>query len=393
VDWNFNLEGAMKVVIIGGGIGGLTTAIALNKVGIDVQIYERAPELGEVGAGIALASNAIRALDVLGLANDLQASSVGARDGAIRNAKGNILASIPAQQLGSVAIVHRAELLSLLARRIDPERIHLGRTFVHLEQNSDGIKAHFDTGEIVPGDALIGADGLRSAIRAQLFPKSVVRYAGYTGWRAVVNFPEPLPPASETWGRGRRFGLVPMGGGRVYWFATNNAPEGQRDPAGRIQESLAQRFRGWPEPVEELIAAAREDSILRNDIYDLVLLPRLVQGRVALLGDAAHATTPNLGQGACQAIEDAVVIAASLKTAPRLEPGLLEYERRRIPRVSQISRRSRNMGVVAQLENPAACWLRDSMMRLAPNGAGLRQMKSLLEVEILTPAERAIFEA
>lgn len=179
----------------------------------------------------------------------------------------------------------------------------------------------------------------------------------------------------------------------MYWYATNNEPQGQRDPVGRVKESLAQLFRGWHQPVEALIAATQEDSILRNDVYDLVPLPHFVQGRVALLGDAAHATTPNLGQGACQAIEDSVVIAASLKTAGGVEPGLQEYERRRMPRVSQISLRSRNMGVVAQLENPAACWLRDSLVRIAPNGAALRQMKSLLGVEILTPAEQSLFVA
>jgi 2-polyprenyl-6-methoxyphenol hydroxylase-like FAD-dependent oxidoreductase len=177
----------------------------------------------------------------------------------------------------------------------------------------------------------------------------------------------------------------------VYWFATKNAPEGQRDPAGRTKESLAQLFGGWHQPIEAVIAATEEDLILRNDIYDVAPLPRFVKGRAALLGDAAHATTPNLGQGACQAIEDAVVIAACLKRVGRVEPGLLEYERRRMPRVSQISRRSRNFGIVAQLENPALCWLRNSPMRIAPNGAALRQMKSLLGVEILTPAERALF--
>src|SRR5262249_50021219 len=146
-------------------------------------------------------------------------------------------------------------------------------------------------------------------------------------------------------------------------------------------------------PIGRVIAATEEDSILRNDIYDIAPLPCLVTGRVALLGDAAHATTPNLGQGACQAIEDSVVIAACLKTVGRVEPGLLEYQRRRMPRVSQISRRSRNFGVVAQLESPIMCWLRNSVMRISPNGAALRQMKSLLGVETLTPAERALFAA
>lgn len=384
----------MRIIIIGGGIGGLTTAIALTKVGVDVQIYERAPTLREVGAGIALASNAIRALGILGLVNDLQSSSVGGLEGAIRDPKGNILTPIPAKQLGSVAIMHRAELLSLLARQINPARIHLGRTFVRVDQDAEGIKACFDTGETVKGDGLIGADGLRSAVRAQLFQRNIIRYAGYTGWRAVVNYHEhPNLPPSETWGRGRRFGIVPMGGGRVYWFATKNASQGGRDPVGQVKESLVQLFRGWHQPVETLIETTQEDSILRNDVYDLPPLPHFVQGRVALLGDAAHATTPNLGQGACQAIEDSVVIAACLKTAAQVEPGLQEYERRRMPRVSQVSLRSRNMGVVAQLENPAACWLRDSFLQIAPNGAALRLMKSLLGVEILTPAEQALFLA
>ena len=385
----------MRIIVIGGGIGGLTTAIALNKLGVDVEVYERAPELREVGAGIALASNALRALDALGLTNDLQSVSAEGMQGAIRDPNGNVLTSIAgalSQEIGPVAIMHRAELLSVLARHIDPARIHLGRACVGFEQDAGGITASFDTGETARGDGLIAADGLRSAVRTQLFGRQIIRYAGYTGWRAVVTFPDrPSFPPSETWGRGRRFGVLPMGGRRVYWFATKNAPEGQHDPVGRTKESLAQLFAGWHHPIETVIAATDEDSILRNDIYDVAPLPRFVLGRAALLGDAAHATTPNLGQGACQAIEDAVVIAACLKTAGRVEPGLLEYERRRMPRVSQISRRSRNFGVVAQLENAAACWLRDSIMRVAPNGAALRQMKSLLSVEILTSAERALF--
>ena len=236
-----------------------------------------------------------------------------------------------------MAILHRAELLSLLARHVDPARIHLGRTFVGLEQDGGGVTASFDTGETVRGDGLIAADGLRSAVRTRLFGQQAIRYASYTGWRAVLNFPEiPKLAPSETWGRGCRFGIVPMSRGRIYWFATRNATEGQRDPAGRTKEAVAQVFQRWPQPIEAVIEAAPEDAILRNDIYDLVPLPHIVQGRVALLGDAAHATTPNLGQGACQAIEDSVVIAACLRTAERVQPGLLEYEGRRLPRVTQV---------------------------------------------------------
>ena len=231
-------------------------------------------------------------------------------------------------------------------------------------------------------------------VRAHIFPKPVVRYAGYTAWRAVVNFAEGKNLIlGETWGRGRRFGIVPMAGGRVYWFATKNSPPEQRDPAGRTKEVLTELFRGWHEPIDALIAAAREDLILRNDIYDITPLPRFVQAKAALLGDAAHAMTPNLGQGACQAIEDAVVLAACLTKAECVEPALLEYERRRMPRTEQILVQSRRFGAVAQLQNPALCWLRDSFMRMIPKGAASKQTRSLLEAEILTRAERELLHS
>jgi 2-polyprenyl-6-methoxyphenol hydroxylase-like FAD-dependent oxidoreductase len=210
----------MKIIIIGGGIGGLTTAMALSKLGADVQVYERAPELREVGAGIALASNAIRALDVLGLGATLQSSSVGGMQGAIRGPKGNVLTAVSAdlfKELGSVAIFHRAELLALLARHVDPARLHLGRRFVGFEQSGGAVTARFDSGESIRGDALIGADGLRSDVRTQLFGNHAIRYAGYTGWRAVTDFSADADvPPGETWGHGRRFGIVPMNRGRVY---------------------------------------------------------------------------------------------------------------------------------------------------------------------------------
>jgi 2-polyprenyl-6-methoxyphenol hydroxylase-like FAD-dependent oxidoreductase len=387
----------VKAIVIGGGIGGLTVAIALTRVGIDAQVYERAPVLREVGAGIGLSGNALRVLDGLGLGTAVRSQSIEGIQGGLRNIKGNILFAIPAdeftRQLGVVAVLHRAELLALLTQQVDPGRIHLGREFVGLEQDDKGVTARFENGETAHGHVLVGADGVKSAVRTQLIGERPPRYAGYTAWRSVVESDHSRNlNIIETWGRGRRFGIVPMSCGRIYWFATNNAPEGERDPAGRSRQILSNLFRGWHEPIEALIESANEDSILRNDIYDLDPLQRWVHDRVALLGDAAHPMTPNLGQGACQAIEDAVVLAACLCKSERVDSALAEYQRRRVPRASQFVLRSRLLGSVAQCSNPVLCWMRDTATRLTPRWVAARQLKSPLGFDLLTPSERILFQ-
>ena len=387
----------MIAIVIGGGIGGLTAAIALSKVGIEAQIFERAPVLREVGAGIGLSGNALHVLDGIGLGSAVRSQGLNRMQGGLKNNKGNVLLAIPADesagQLGTVAVLHRAELLSLLTEQIDPGRIHLGWECVGFEQNEKGVTARFANGETAHGHLLIGADGVKSVVRRQLFGERPLLYAGYTAWRAVVESDHRRKRnIIETWGRGCRFGIVPMSRGRIYWFATKNAPEGERDPEGESKQVLSKLFRGWHEPIEDLIEAASEGSILRNDIYDLDPLKRWVHNRVALLGDAAHPMTPNLGQGACQSIEDAVVLAACLSKRESIDAALLEYQQRRIPRVSKFVQRSRLLGSVAQCEDPVLCWMRDTAARLTPQWVAARQFKSPHSFDILTPSERMLFE-
>ena len=358
---------------------------------MDVEVYEQAAELREVGAGIGLAGNARRALGALGLAEELLSQSVAAAQGGLRRPNGEVLVAMAGDELsrrmGTIAVAHRAELLEMLGGHVDRGRVRLAHRCVAVSQDSNGVTARaLKNGETVRADALIGADGLRSIVRRQLFGNTAVRYAGYTAWRAVVNA-KIEPTIAETWGRGQRFGIVPMAGGRVYWFAVKTAPEGERDPAGGAKKALTGLFRGWHRPIEDLIAAAREESILRSDIYDIEPLRRFARRRVALLGDAAHAMTPNLGQGACQAIEDSVVLAALLQSKGQIEAALAEYDRRRRARTRTIVLWARRLGRVAQLENPALCWLRDFGMKMSPKGSGARQMKALFETEILTTEE------
>jgi 2-polyprenyl-6-methoxyphenol hydroxylase-like FAD-dependent oxidoreductase len=386
----------VRIIVIGGGIGGLTAAIALVRVGIDAQIYEHAPALTEVGAGIALGPNATHALDAIALGDRVRSQSLVGLQGGLRKPNGGMLAQLSsgefADKIGTVAVMHRAELLDLLLREIDPARLHLGRACAEVEQDRGEVTVRFHDGETARADALLGADGLRSTIRAQAFGNPPIRYAGYTAWRAVVDFDGIRNPmVQETWGRGCRFGIVPMSRGRVYWFATKNAPGGQRDPEGGAKDTLSEAFRGWHEPIQALISAAKEHSILRNDIYDLDPLPNFVRGRIGLLGDAAHAMTPNMGQGACQAIEDAVVLAACLRKNGSVESGLLEYERRRRPRTKRFVLQSRRLGAFAQKENPILCLARDALIRMTPRRITAGQMNSLLSFEILAPSERRLF--
>lgn len=386
----------MRILVVGAGIGGLTTAIALSRLGIDAQIYEQAGALREVGAGIGLMANALSVLDVLGLGGNIRAQSVNAVQGGLRRDNGDVLMAIPANtpdfRLASIAVMHRAELLSLLAQHVEPGRLHLGRKLVGFAQDGDGVTARFGNGEVIRGDALIGADGLRSAVREQLFGKLPVRYSGYTAWRAVADTGvERHSIVGETWGDGRRFGIVPMSQERIYWFATKNASEGQRDQQGKTRQTLMRLFQGWHQPIEALITSTREESILRNDIYDMDPLPHFANARIGLLGDAAHAMTPNMGQGACQAMEDAIVLGACLKKSTSVASALVEYEQRRMPRTRQFVLQSRRFGVIAQWENAPLRLIRDAAIRVTPIGFTLRQLKSLLDFEILSPFEKAMY--
>jgi 2-polyprenyl-6-methoxyphenol hydroxylase-like FAD-dependent oxidoreductase len=362
----------MRATIIGGGIGGLTAAIALRSRGIDAQVHEKSAVLRDVGAGIALWPNAVKALRKLGLGDLLRSISLQNVDGAVRRWDGTFISRTSARELerrfgGGMAVVHRAELLEMLAGSVGAANIHLGQVVSAIDTNGPGVRASFTNGSAAHGDILVGADGLHSGVRAWLGHADRIRYSGYTAWRAVVPFDHSEFVPAETWGPGRRFGAFPMKGDRVYWFATCNAPEGEIDSGSGPQSLLLSLFEGWHEPIEALIRAADDSTILRNDIYDSDPLAEWGRGRVTLLGDAAHPMTPNLGQGACQAIEDALELAVCLAGETTVEAGLEMYEKTRIARTGSIVLASRRLGLLAQLEDPLLCRLRDAVLEFTPS--------------------------
>jgi 2-polyprenyl-6-methoxyphenol hydroxylase-like FAD-dependent oxidoreductase len=376
----------LRAIIVGGGIGGLTTAFALRRKGAEVVVLEKAGELREIGAGISIWVNAIEALEGMGLADAVLAAGREGIEAEIRTAGGVTLSRLPARALGRrfgrTVILTRSDLQRALLATLEGSGVpvRVGAECVGFRQEGSGVLALLDGGREERGDLLVGADGLNSVIRRQLFGDGRPRYAGFTAWRALADL-EQHDEAFEAWGRGSIFGLAGLGRGRFYWYATKNAPEGQPDSqAGRKAEVL-ERFGGWHEPIPAVIRATEDAEILRNDIYDREPLKRWGEGRVTLLGDAAHPMTPNLGQGACQAIEDAAELAECLRGGTDVVRALRLYETRRRERTAGIARRSRLFGRISQLENPLLCAARNAAVRAMPLRLQMRPLEAVLTSE------------
>lgn len=380
----------MKALIVGAGIGGLTTAIALRRVGVEAVVLERAAELREAGAGLLLGANAVKVLDRLGLGEAVRSIGAPTIVGDLFSWRGEVLVSLSAEQVVKLVgaesfAVHRAELQEALLRELGEESVSLGAGCEGFVQDREGVRVFLEDGAERSADLLVGADGIHSTIRGELFGHEKPVYAGYTAWRGIVNYPRDFLPRGggfESWGRGMRFGCARMDGGRMYWFATRNAPEGEyTGPAGE-RSALLDMFHGWHEPVWDLIEETPEKDIRRDDVYDREPLRRWGEGRVRLLGDAAHPMTPNLGQGACQAIEDAFVLAGCLREEPEVEAALRAYETNRTGRTAAIVWLSRRMGRIGQLEHPLLCRLRDTAVKRMPNFIQRRQLQIVLGHEV-----------
>lgn len=364
-----------EIIIIGGGIGGLCTAIVLQQNGFDVHVYEKVKKLGEVGAGLTLWSNAIKALRALGVADQVIHTGSKVNRSYIRAANGDILQDahmneMEAQYGEPVVAIHRAALHDILINALKPNTLTLNVGFVKFEQDESKVFVHFDNGQTDSADLLIGADGIHSAVRKQMFPEIQLRYSGYTAWRGVVETESEsaLGLTSESWGVGARFGIVRVDKSRIYWFATSNQPAGERSTSDQRKARLLRSFKNWHNPIYHLLDLTPADSILQNDIYDIPPFASWSQGRVTLLGDAAHPTTPNMGQGACMAIESAYVLSYSLKEHTDHRSALKRYERERHPRTAWITNTSWTIGKGGQVNNPFLCALRNSLVKVTPAG-------------------------
>jgi 2-polyprenyl-6-methoxyphenol hydroxylase-like FAD-dependent oxidoreductase len=367
---------AKKIIIIGGGIGGLCMAIALQQNGFEVTVYEKVAKLGEVGAGLTLWSNAIKVLRALGVADAVIRAGSKVNRSQIRASNGDMLynarmGEMEVQYGEPVVAIHRAALHEILINALRPNTLKLGVGFTKFEQDEKGVTAYFDNGESDTANLLIGADGVHSAVRRQMFPEINLRYSGYTAWRGVVETENEaaLGLTSESWGVGSRFGIVRVDQSRIYWFGTSNQPAGEKSTGEQRKAKLLSLFKGWHDPIRYLLDSTPADLILQNDIYDVQPFASWSTGQVTLLGDAAHPTTPNMGQGACMAIESAYVLSRSLKVETDIKSALKRYESQRHERTAWITNTSWTIGKGGQVRNPFLCALRNFLVKITPAGA------------------------
>jgi 2-polyprenyl-6-methoxyphenol hydroxylase-like FAD-dependent oxidoreductase len=376
---------SLRVAVVGAGLGGPVAALALARAGFEPVVYEQAPsiEAVQVGAAITLWSNATRVLQPLGIGERLESVGSPVESMVFRTWRGKPLADWP---VGEAARRVQAPHLSALRGRfhdavtseLGDSVLRLGHRLQSFAQDAEGVTLRFGGGAEDRADVLVGADGLRSTVRRLLGDETSPRYAGYTSRWAAVRFDDSAIPQDailHLWGRGMRFIAFRLGGDGVFWALVARAPEGGADEPG-LKQRLLDLLDGWVAPAQAAVAATDEAQIRRQDIYDLPYRGPWTDGRVALLGDAAHAMTFDMGQGGCQAIEDGVALTDELTRASDVPAALRAYEERRRPRAEAVAGRSRRVGALSRLRNPVVVAVRERVMR--------QVLKRVLKVELET---------
>ena len=375
------------ITIIGAGIGGLATALAFEQLKIDYQIFEQAPALNEVGAGIWLAPNALQVMEWLGILEEIQAAGNSIDRITLANHKMIPISDSDQKMIKktfgySTIAIHRAKLQKILFDKIPMHKITLGRQFERYELlSSDTINIFFEDGAQYETNHLIGADGIHSNVRKQLFPASEIRYSGQTCWRGIADFQlneDFQHRGFEMWGNRKRFGISAIAKDKVYWFAVASSRAGEKDDSEQIKNKLQDNYSSFPSLVVQLIQNTSTERILRNDIYDLKPMKQWHKENICLIGDAAHATTPNMGQGGAQAIEDAFYLSNSIHQSDSIRDAFKLFQGKRFQKVNAIVKQSWSTGQMAHWKYGRR--LRNFMLKSLPKRFVQKKMMEIYQI-------------
>lgn len=376
----------MKGIIVGGGIGGLTLGVALHQAGIEATVYEAVPEIKPVGAGILLGTNAMQVMRALGLEEEIKAVGQPVLNGGVADEKANILQNMPLETLAKhfgvgTQAIHRGRLQQVLINALPEDKLVIGKK---AKSVLNGIRPQviFEDNTTVEADFLIGADGINSVVRQAIFPHIQPRYANQTCWRGVIKMVLPAEKRAqvkEMWSKQGRFAAIQIAEDLVYWFAVQKTTADGKDNIETLHDDLIKTF-GHFDMAKEIISATPKNKIMRNDLSDLPPTKTWHKGNIGLVGDAIHATTPNLGQGGAQAIEDGLALARCFAKHQDLESIFLAYENLRVKKANFVIEQSRIFGKIAHWENTWAIGLRNFTLKNMPSKPFMKRFIKLYEV-------------
>lgn len=377
-----------KITIIGGGIGGLTLASSLQHFDIPYQLFETAPSLGEVGAGIGISESTLEILNFLNLSDELKIKGRYVENAIIVDKKKKTIRQLPITNGGFC--VHRMDLINILKKNITTENIHLNHRLLSFKQKDNKIILHFDNNKNYETEYLIVADGINSIVRQTIYPTIIKRYSGQTIWRGIAEI-ELVDKFTnsylEFWGNNLRFATIPLTDTKYYWYAVQVAPEGQSDDPKTIKTYLTTLFAKFSPEIKNVIE--QTPKIIRNDMYDLKPHDeKWYRNNIIFIGDAIHATTPNLAQGGCQAIEDAFYLSLLINNYGLSEKTFSKFQENRQKKVNYIVNQSWQFGKMAHTDNRFFDFFIKQLFKILPNTYFTNQYKKLIDIEYIKEEQR-----
>lgn len=374
----------MIIDIIGAGIGGLTTAIALEQKGIKTRIFEQAEQIKPVGAGIILANNAMQVYEKLGLRKEIEEngnpiSSMNITKPSLKSLSKIDLTYFEQKHKTKNIAIHRGTLQQILIDKLKSTGINLNHKLTSIVEKTNGYNLKFENGEQIQSSTILGADGLNSIVRQNIFPKNSIRNANQICWRGITECELPIKfrnELNEAWGKAERFGFVQIAKNKVYWYALKLFKKNKNEFS---INDLEQYFGDYNSVIKDIIKSTKKEHINIAEISDLKPTKNWFKENVCLIGDSAHATTPNMGQGACQAIEDAFVLSECLNKYG-ITKAFSEYQKLRLPKAHQVVKARWLVGKMAHLKNPILIGLRNQMLRLTPSSVNRKQNEQIFKL-------------